>query len=223
MRNTLIGITLLGIALVGGCPRPDNTNDNSSNTNSNTNTNANGNSNANSNNNTNQNGNGGTTSLSGSYSGTISCFDTESLGGVAGNPASVNKNVTFTFDADGILSSLPIFGFTMPPDITTNVGATGDSQVVTSGNSLTTSIQYSITVRTATYTSTTADLTIDIDYSASGGNLVDAGTAVLNLSLQLSGGNLIVMYELAYDIDRSSSGAGTFNTGETFSCEGVIQ
>lgn len=222
MRNTIIGMLLLSAATLGGCPRPDNTNDNG-NGNTNTNTNTNSNSNANANNNTNQNGNGGTTRLSGSYSGTISCLDTQSLNGVAGNPASVNKSVTFTFGTDGVLSSLPIFGFTAPPDITTNVGSTGDSQVVTSGNSITPSIQYNITVRTATYTDTTADLTIDIDYTGSGGNLVDGGTAELILSLELTNGNLIVMYELAYDITRSSSGAGSFDAGETFNCEGVIQ
>lgn len=201
VRNQALVLVGLGVSLVAGCPRPDNT--------------GNGNSN--------NNGTGGATQLARTtYTGSISCLEAQLLGGMPSNPVSINKTVTFTFDADGVLSALPVFGFVGAPDQQTNVGLAGETQVLTSAGPSMTSITRSLTVRSATYTATTANLTIDIDYDAAGGSNVLSGTGELFLTLRLVNGNLSVTYELAYDI-MQTAGEVMLDTGETFNCEGVLE
>lgn len=165
-------------------------------------------------------GGGGTSQLIGTWSGTLDCTTTQSLGGVDGAPRDSEEEFTITFDDGGRPEEVTIWGFSGADNVVVQVQRTGDSDVVTQneGERLT---SVTATVRSAAYTTTTARLIIDIEYQSSEGSLNQEGTAVLDITARLTDAGLSYTADIEYDIEQRA-GSVTLQTGERQECTGTL-
>lgn len=168
-------------------------------------------------------GNGftGTSELSGSWSGTLSCEVTQSLEGVEANPTQTTRQLSIAFNDSSVPSSLLIPGFTSAPDQTVSITQVGESQTVTS-TSGDLSITAVVTVSQASYAATSARIVLSIQYTAQGGGLSQTGTATQTIQVSVSGADLSYSATTTYTIVQAA-GLISLNTGEETVCQGTLQ
>lgn len=158
--------------------------------------------------------------LAGTWTGELACTSTQSIDGGEGVPFETTRDVALTFDDDGRPTGLPVLGFSNAPTQTTGINEVGETETLTS-QSGTLAITRVLTVRSATYTATTARVIIDIDYEASGGALTQTGTGVLTVFAEIADGVLDVTLDVDYDITQAADTL-SFDTTETLACEGAL-
>lgn len=165
-------------------------------------------------------GGGGTSQLIGTWSGTLTRTTTQSLSGVAGAPRDSEQEFSVTFDENGRISEVTVWGFSGADDVVMQIQRTGDSDVVnqTEGEKLT---SVTATVRSAAYTTTSARLVIDIEYQSSQGSLTQEGTAVLDITARLTDAGLSYSADADYDVEQRA-GSVTLETGELIECTGTL-
>jgi hypothetical protein len=154
------------------------------------------------------------------WTGTLSCQVTQSLGGTTGATTTKTRQLSITFDQDGLPDGLLIPGFVDAPDQTATVLHVGQSQTL---NSMTSQFQIThvVTVREARYTAAGARVVLDIRYEADGGTLQQEGFAVQTIDVAVSGDSLNYSSTISYDV--SITAPVTLETGEVTICEGVLQ
>jgi hypothetical protein len=161
-------------------------------------------------------GNSGPRAITGTYSGTLSCEVIQSLSGSPSPPTTRTRDTSLTFDNNGRPTGIPVFGFSGQPDLTTGIQDVGESETLTSSNG-TFDITHTLTVRSATYASSSVRVIIDIDYSATGGNATNTGTGVLTFDASVSEDVLTTSITLEYEVTQAT-GTLVFDTGESHDC-----
>ncbi len=158
--------------------------------------------------------------IAGTWSGTLSCTSTESLSGTPQTPRTGSRELTITFDDNGVPTGLPIWGFAGAETQTVDIARTGETATVTftSGNL---EITLHVTVTEASYSANQAHVVLSIDYSATGGALTQQGTATVTMDATASGDALAVSITAEYDVTQTA-GAVTLETGETIVCTGTL-
>jgi len=162
----------------------------------------------------------GPAQTAGAWTGDLSCDVTQSLSGAAGNPVNAARAFSTTINDSGVPTSVRVLGFTGGPDQDAAISQVGDSATLnsTSGNLAITQI---VTVTQARYTSTSADITLSIEYSATGGALSQNGTATQTIAIRVSGANLTYSANVNYSVTQLA-GTITLDTGEVTDCNGVL-
>lgn len=158
---------------------------------------------------------------SGTWSGTLSCEVAQSLSGTTTSTQTDTRTFSITFDDNGVPSSLTILGFSSSSDLEAGLAQVGDSVTLTS-TSGTLAITQVVTVTQARYTSTTASITLMIDYSGSSGGLTQEGSATQTIQATVSGETLSYSAMTTYDVEFTASGLDPFSTGEVTTCEGLL-
>lgn len=169
-------------------------------------------------------GDGGDTTkaITGRWSGTIDCTSTQSLGGAPTTPRTSTTDVAIEFDAAGLPTALTVIGFSNSPNMTVTIRNTGQSQTVT--NTVRDVVgTYVVTVRSATYTSTTARVTLDIVYSSTNGPATSEGTGVQVIEATVNGDVLGYKASVEYDVTVRNVSAGlSFDTEDNVTCVGDL-
>src|SRR5262245_60764815 len=109
---------------------------------------------------------GGSKAVSGTWSGTLSCNSTQSINGSPGPSRTTNLTFTITFDSDGQLTGLAVLGYLEEASQTANVVSPGDTVTLTESTTGGATRTLIVTVRTVTITSTSAKITLDLQYSS---------------------------------------------------------
>lgn len=194
----LVVVTLS--ASIGGCPAGGGGNDN-----------------------TNDNSSGGTTgaaNLAGRWSGTLDCEITQSLSGTPGSPNEGNRDVEIEFDDAGVLVGVTVLGFSGSPPGLAEVSAAGDEDTLANLGG-TTNPTLVVTVRSVLYSDDSARIVLDVEYSGQSGNLMQSGTAVQTVDVQLDGEQLRYEVDIEYDVSQVA-GTISLDTGETTVCDTLI-
>ncbi len=158
--------------------------------------------------------------IAGTWTGTLSCTSTESLSGTPQTPRTGARDLTITFDENGVPTGLPIWGFAGAETQTVEIARTGETATVTftSGNL---EITLVVTVTEASYSASQAHVVLDVQYSATGGSLTQQGTATVTIDATAAGDVLTVTITADYDVTQTA-GPVTLETGETIVCTGTL-
>jgi hypothetical protein len=162
----------------------------------------------------------GTVTIDGTWSGTLACTSTETLAGSPTITRSSERSFTITFDADGVPTSLPVWGFSNAPDQTATISAVGESQTFnfTAADRDTTVI---VTITEATYAGSSARVVMSLQYSATGGALTQQGTGTMTITATVSGDAMTFSATADYDVTQTA-GTLSFETGNTIACTGTL-
>lgn len=158
--------------------------------------------------------------IAGTWSGTLSCTSTQSLNGAPGLPVQGSRDLTITFDASGVPTGLPIWGFVGADTRTVTISQAGQSETVnfTSNNF---EITLVVTVTEATYAAGSAHVVLDVQYTATSGNLVQDGDATVTIDATASGEQLTFSATVVYAVTQTA-GSVSFETGDTIACTGTL-
>jgi len=161
-----------------------------------------------------------TITISGTWSGTLSCTSTQTLSGSPTITQSSQRSFTITFNAEGVPTSLPVWGFTNAPDQSATISAVGESQTFnfTAADRDTT---ITVTITEATYTGSSARVVMSLQYSATGGALTQQGTGTVTITATVSGDALTFNAVADYDVTQTA-GSISFESGETTECAGPL-
>lgn len=161
-----------------------------------------------------------TVTIDGTWGGTLSCTSTQSLNGVAGVPVQGTRDLTITFDANGVPTGLPIWGFVGADTQTVTISLVGQSTTVDfTSNSR--DISLVVTVTEATYSGGSARVVLDVQYSSTGGALVQDGDATVTINASASGNQLTFSATAVYAVTQTA-GSISFETGDTIECTGTL-
>lgn len=165
-------------------------------------------------------GGGGSVDLVGTWEGTLDCERVQTVGTTDSAPVASTLSFSVTFGSDGLPESILILGFSDAPDADTTAVEVNDQQTLT-GTTSSVSVTNVVRVSSADYQSDSADIAYSMTYSASGGNLTQAGTGTQTVTLTLVNGSLNVQIETVYDVTQTVSGL-QLTSSETTICTGNL-
>jgi hypothetical protein len=167
-------------------------------------------------------GNGSPSALAGTWSGSINCTTTQSLQGTPGSPRDTTETLTITFNENGRPTGVTVIGFSGAGNQVASLAAVGDTATLTEtvGTSNVTTVA---TVRSATYTSTRATITLDLLYTAVTGAATSNGTGEQTIEAVVNGTLLNYEVRADYDVTLTNPDANlSFDTGEVVECSGTL-
>jgi hypothetical protein len=158
--------------------------------------------------------------IDGLWSGTLSYSSTQSLNGVDGVPTQGTRDMTISFDANGVPTSLPIWGFVGADTQTVTISQVGESTTVNySSDGL--DVELVVTVTSASYPGDSAHVELDVQYSATGGALMQDGDATITIDASVNGEQLVLGGTAVYQVPQTA-GSVYFETGDKIVCTGTL-
>lgn len=168
--------------------------------------------------------------ISGTWDGVLNCTFTTTLEGQEPITQTSTQNYTVTFDSDGQPARLPVAS--LSPDTgaadvdITDIGdaATYTSTTEINGEQIT--ITQTASVTSATYSSTSATVTVEYTFDATGTGFTQTGTGAQTYTFSVSGDSMTYTTSASYDVTQTISVAGTTQSSSftiSIECEGTLQ
>lgn len=162
------------------------------------------------------------TTIAGTWSGTLSCTSTETVGDLIGNPRPGSRDLTITFNSQYIPTGLPIWGFSRAFDQTATISSVGQSETFNfEANFPYRDITLVATITEATYSESGATIVIELQYSATSGNLTQEGTGTMTIQATVDGDSLTFSGVAEYAVTQTA-GDISLETTETIACTGTL-
>lgn len=165
-------------------------------------------------------GGGSSDGLVGTWTGTLNCQTTQTVGTSTTDPVDSTLGFSITFGSDGLPTGVLILGFANAPDAQTDAVESGDQATLT-GNAGSVAVTNEIEVLSALYLDESADIEYRLTYSGDGGNLQQSGTGTQSITLTLTGEQLSVEIQTTYDVTQTVSGL-QLTSGEVTECSGTL-
>jgi hypothetical protein len=159
--------------------------------------------------------------IAGTWSGTLTCERTQSLGTATAPPETSTITFEITFDDAGVPAAILILGFLEAPNQEASIAQVGASATQTAAAGVLLVTQ-EVTVSSASFGDTIVQIGFQIDYSASGGALAQSGTGTQSFTATVNGEALDIAISTGYQVNQRS-GVVNLDTGEQIMCSGTLQ
>jgi hypothetical protein len=161
--------------------------------------------------------------FTGSYRGDLACAKYESIGGPLSGEKTWTTTFSMTFNQDGIPTGFAVPAYRQdsgPIDLFASVNQVGESETLTltRPSSPGFSGTLTVTVASATYNETSANVILSLEHHAQQNALTEDGTGICAIQYQLDGDNLLYSSTTTYEVNLS----GLVDTIWQVECEGTL-
>lgn len=155
----------------------------------------------------------------GTYTGQLECTVSESLNGQQGNPTQQTRDLTITFDPNGLPETLYVPGY-RDMEFAAPVNQVGDVVELTQ-----TADEYevtlTVTVAVASYSPTSARIVLNLAHFGRQDNLTEEGTGTQVIEMDLTDGTLSYTSLTSYEVEMRVETL-RFDTTREYDCAGTL-